>query len=144
MKCADILEAQGIQFNNAQLAAESGINRNGDEQITAGWLSDQLSTAVPFPIQVSGSTFATFKSAKQGVKYTIDVTTDKPEFKNKLETPGKPGTKELEYWHVIYAGHSRYGRGACFGTDDKPGEDWRTVPVPLQDRRGCTAWHTHS
>jgi hypothetical protein len=130
-----ILVAQGIQFNNAQLASESGIDRSGDEQIPTGYLTDQLGAAVPFPIQVSG-TSATFKSVKQGVKYTIDVTTSRTEFKNQLETPGKPGTKELEYWHVIYDGHSRYGRGACFGTDESPGEDWENSSDPAAGPAG--------
>lgn len=130
-----ILVAQGIQFNNVQLAREPGINRRGDEQIPTGFLSDQLSTAAPFPLQFSLSS-ATFKSVNQGVKYTIEVTTDRSKFKEKLQTPGNEGTLELEYWHVIYDGHSRYGRGACFGTDDSPGEDWENSSTPTAGSDG--------
>ena len=130
-----ILLAQGIQFTNADLVSESGINYRGDEQIPTGFLSDQLSTASPFPLQFSSSS-ATFKSVDQGVKYTLTVTADRLELKKKLETPGKPGTKELEYWLVIYDGHSRYGRGACFGADDAPGENWENSASPTSGSSG--------
>jgi len=130
-----ILVAQGLDFNNAQLALYKGINRTGDTQIPNGYLSDNLSAATPFPIEIRG-TSATFKSVKQGVKYTIDVTTDRTEFKRKLETPEKPGTKELEYWHIIYLGHSRYGRGACFGIDNSHGEDWENGSDPAAGTSG--------
>jgi hypothetical protein len=117
------------------LAAESGVDTRGDEQIPGGYLQTKLSSAAPFPIQVSGSS-ATFKSVKQGVKFTIDVTTDRTEFKKKLQQDGKPGTKELEYWHVIYDGHSRYGRGTCFGTDDSKGEKWENSSTPASGPDG--------
>jgi hypothetical protein len=42
----------------------------------------------------------------QGVRFTIEETTDKQQFITWLKTP------EL---HVIYMGHARYGRGPCFG-----------------------------
>jgi len=131
----NILVAQGIQFNNAQLEFESGIDRRGDEQIPTGFLSTKLSAAVPFPIDVSGGG-AVFKNPKQGVKYIIEVTTDREQFKKGLETLGKPGTMELEYWHVIYDGHSRYGRGACFGTEDSPGENWENSSSPTSGSVG--------
>ena len=50
-----------------------------------------------------------FTSEKQKVKFVIVTVVSKKDFKKALETD-KP---EL---HVIYDGHSRYGRGACFDT----------------------------
>lgn len=125
-----ILFAQGIQFNNAQLANGPGIVNRGDFQIPGGYLFDQLKAATPFPMELSGSNAATFKSVKQGVKFTIEVITSRIDFKKGLERDGKPGTKELEYWHVLYDGHSRYGRGTCFGTSDAKGEDWENSQAP--------------
>lgn len=131
-----ILLAQGIQFNNTQLAGESGIVTDGDEQIPGGYLFDQLKSATPFPMQLTGSDSAVFKSVKQGVKFTIQVTTSRTDFKKGLETDGKPGTKELEYWHVIYDGHSRYGRGTCFGTSADKGENWENSSDPTSGPSG--------
>ncbi len=60
-------------------------------------------------------TSAEFVSHVQRVRYTIRVITRKDEYKTALETPGL---------HVIYMGHSRYGRGQCFGPSPTPGDDW--------------------
>jgi uncharacterized protein YkvS len=52
----------------------------------------------------------TYTSDKQKVKYVIVTTVSKKDFKQALETAGPP------HLIVIYSGHSRYGRGACFHT----------------------------
>lgn len=60
-------------------------------------------------------TSAEFVSHTQRVRFRIRVITAKNEFKRAVETAGL---------HVVYMGHSRYGRGPCFGPDPSPGEDW--------------------
>jgi hypothetical protein len=52
----------------------------------------------------------TYTNDQQKVKYVIVVTVSKKDFKQALETKGPP------YLIVLYDGHSRYGRGACFHT----------------------------
>lgn len=60
-----------------------------------------------------------YTSELQKVHFTIQVVTGKSDYKSALETEGM---------HVIYSGHSRYGRGACFGLYDgvveRHGEHW--------------------
>jgi len=56
-------------------------------------------------------------SEKQQVRYTIRPIIKKSEFKTALET---------EDLHVVYDGHSRYGRGTCFSHQDDAatGDQW--------------------
>jgi hypothetical protein len=63
-----------------------------------------------------------YRSDKQRVLYRIRIVETKAEYRKWLQTPGV---------HVIYSGHSRYGRGACFGNTPKPGDRW-------EDGTGCT------
>ncbi len=60
-----------------------------------------------------------YTSDIQRVHFIITLVKSKTDFKNALETGGI---------HVIYAGHSRYGRGACFdtysGTATNHGDQW--------------------
>ena len=62
-----------------------------------------------------------YTNDKQKVKYIIVTVVSKKDFKKALET---------QRLHVIYSGHSRYGRGACFdtykGVHKKEGEQWGT------------------
>ena len=58
---------------------------------------------------------ATFVSHTQRVRFRVRVINTKDEYKRALET------QEL---HVVYMGHSRYGRGQCFGPLPEPGDDW--------------------
>ncbi len=86
---------------------------------------------------------AEYVSDAQRVRYRLRAVDKKSEFKTALETEGVI---------VVYDGHSRYGRGACFdqysGVADKHGEQWESgttddnglfrlgyhyVPVPLSD-----------
>jgi hypothetical protein len=62
-----------------------------------------------------------YRNKHQKVKYLIKVVEAKHEFKKWL------GTRDV---HVIYTGHSRYGRGACFGPDESDGDQW-------EDGTGC-------
>ncbi len=131
-----VLVAQSIQRNNAQVA-NRGIDVKGDLQMPDGYVYNHLKSATPFPMTLtSGGKSAIYKSAKQGVKFILHITTSRLDFKKGLEHDGKPGTKELEYWHVVYDGHSRYGRGACFGPSDAPGEDWENSLNPKKAPNG--------
>jgi len=62
-----------------------------------------------------------FLNRKQKVKYIIKIINSKDKFKNALQTPGV---------HVVYNGHSRHGRGACFDiypadkAADQKGDQW--------------------
>ena len=86
-----------------------------------------------------------YTSESQKVKYVIVTVESKQDFKKALEI-------EEPQLHVIYDGHSRYGRGACFDTYtdvvDPKGEQWESgtgdddglfrlgypyVPVALED-----------
>lgn len=62
-----------------------------------------------------------YTSEKQKVKFVIIQLVSKKDFTLALET-------EVPPLHVIYAGHSRYGRGACFDTNtglaDEKGNQW--------------------
>lgn len=69
-----------------------------------------------------GGEYFVYKSKKQRVIFHLYIVEKKSDFKKWLETPNA---------HVIYAGHSRYGRGACFGDVSDPGDRW-------EDGTGCT------
>lgn len=57
-----------------------------------------------------------YLNVAQWVRFVIKLVEDKDEFVQGLLTPGA---------HVIYDGHARYGRGACFGSGGSgPGEMW--------------------
>ena len=108
----NIVVAQGIEFNNNQL---------GIYQTPGGSLKTRMAAA-GMPLVISAAGDATFKSVKQGVNFTIKVVNTKSAFKAALESD--------KTHHVIYAGHSRFGRGCCFGTNPAAGEDWETGSSP--------------
>jgi LysM repeat protein len=62
----------------------------------------------------AGRLSAKYENANQGVRYEIEIVRSKSALKTALETPGVI---------VVYDGHSRYGRGACFG-DSGTGNTW--------------------
>ena len=110
----NIVVAQGIEFNNADMSA--------DERVPGGSLQTRMAAAgTPLVINAAGDQ-ATFKSVKQGVDFTIKVVNTKSAFKAALESD--------KTHHVIYDGHSRFGRGCCFGTNPAPGEDWENGSSP--------------
>ncbi|BBO88405.1 hypothetical protein [Desulfosarcina ovata] len=87
--------------------------------------NDQGKIMHKVPLTDRGSSHAfryEYINSKQEVIYRLKVVQTKREFKKWLETPGIM---------VIYAGHSRYGRGACFGDMPAPGDRW-------EDGSGCT------
>jgi hypothetical protein len=109
----NIVIAQGIEFNNKDL--------DPDDVIPDGNLSKRM-TAAGLPLVISSAGNATFNSLKQGVNFTIKVVNTKKDWKAALES---------DKTHIaIYDGHSRFGRGCCFGTNDATGEDWEAGSNP--------------
>ncbi len=96
----EIVVAQGVEFNNTDMRAS--------DQMPAG-----LQTF--FPDMTISGTNAEYTSRKQKVRFKIKVVNTKEDFKKALETDGI---------HVVYAGHARYGRGPCFGTNSGKGDQW--------------------
>lgn len=114
----EIVVAQGIQFQNADLRIKAKeVNPTGDpdEMTIPKGLQDDFPDLV-----LRGNDRAVFISDVQHVEFRLRVVNTKSAFKQALETPGI---------HVIYAGHSRFGRGPCFGPElgDPPnetGDNW--------------------
>jgi len=86
------------------------------------WFKTDFSEEVSVPFQECDDGAIEFEIADQGIRYRIRATESKQEFRDAMET---------EDLIVIYAGHSRYGRGCCFGqvpgNRDQhagPGEHW--------------------
>lgn len=77
------------------------------------------------PFEVTDEDAIEFDHPDQGIRYIIRSTESKQEFRDAIETEGLI---------VIYAGHSRYGRGCCFAQVDggsdtggaEPGEYWES------------------
>ena len=127
-----IVVAQGIQFHNQDVSNEFKIDPTFDnpDEVT---IPKSLQNDFP-DIVIRDDNHAVFISDVQRVEFQIEVVNTKDKFKTALETPGI---------HVIYTGHSRYGRGPCFGPDltlgtpgggvvggtipaDLTGENWET------------------
>ena len=116
-----IVVAQGIQFHNAD---RLNLDTDSDAVIPKSLQDD-------FPdIVIQDATHAVFISDVQRVEYRIEVVNTKDKFRDALETSGI---------QVIYTGHSRLGRGPCFGPDlpgsvgangnfkaDITGDNWET------------------
>lgn len=109
----NIVIAQGVEFNNKELPAE--------DRIPDGSLKKRMDAA-GLKLVITSPGNATFQSLKQGVNFTIKVVNTKSELKAALESD--------KTHHVIYDGHSRFGRGCCFGTNSAPGEDWENGSNP--------------
>jgi len=124
--------AQGIQFNNSDLAPwPYMVIPNGLMVPTAAravkdskgqflWPNSMRARA-PLAITVISSTQFEFLSTAQNVKFVVTIVNKKDEYVKALQTSGM---------HVIYDGHARYGRGPCFGDNDAPGEDWENGSDP--------------
>jgi hypothetical protein len=121
----EITIAQGIDFNNANLIKHfpylvipyglvAPLSARG-----GGW-PESMKDRPPLEIIQVGNTFSHY-SRDQGVDYRVTVVTSKTDFRQALLTPNR---------HVIYGGHSRYGRGPCFGPNPSPGEDWENGSTP--------------
>jgi hypothetical protein len=101
-----IVIAEGIEFHESEIGVKSVF----------GYLKQNL--GADFVVDSAGLN-AEYKSEAQQVDYTLEVVHKKSAFKKALETDGII---------VVYAGHSRYGRGACFdqytGKRKVDGKQW--------------------
>ena len=95
-----IVIGQGIQFNNAY---------RQKKKRTGSLIPKSLQDDFP-DIVIQDDSHAVYISDVQRVEYHIEVVTTKDAFRKALETEGI---------HVIYTGHSRLGRGPCFGPELK-------------------------
>jgi hypothetical protein len=104
-----IVIAEGIEFHDSDIGQYSVL----------GYLkSNQSKLSGQLTVDSSGKK-AEYISHDQKVHYKLEVVHKKSEFKTALQTEGII---------AIYAGHSRYGRGACFdqytGAFSKTGDQW--------------------
>lgn len=121
-----IILAQGIQFNNLDMLkwpydmVPDGFT-TGFAKRHEKW-PRSMRKRPPLSIAPTADGFE-YTSAAQGVKFDVKIVSSKSDFRRGLLTCGV---------HVIYAGHSRYGRGACFGPLPRPGEDWENGALPSE------------
>ena len=111
-----IVVAQGLDFRDDDLRARKAKNPKYSEEPLENFLKDNFTTN----FTAKDSTHFEYISDDQRVHFFIEIVRSKEEFSKALNTPGI---------HVIYAGHSRYGRGTCFdpdvsSADYKEGERW--------------------
>jgi hypothetical protein len=123
-----IVLAQGLQFNNSDMPGFCQL----PDALSAGatarnywksypWCPQTLYNRPALALDIKSSTQFEYLSTAQNVRYIVERVLTKNRFKQALETPDV---------HVIYAGHARYGRGPCFGTNNAPGEDWENGTRP--------------
>ena len=140
----EIVAAQGIQFHNADTERQITLLAQNDPTVLRERDQETVPTSLQndFPaatkdfeaITILDDKHAVFISHAQRVEYRLSVVETKDEFKKALETPGI---------QVVYCGHSRFGRGPCFGPDivmsldqsgnlvrDFAGENWETGNDP--------------
>jgi len=109
---------QGKQFHNEDMPA---ITRIPDILLVPGPQRPPQRGVVAMrnqqalPIIDHGNGVHTLVNAEQGVHYTLMVRQKKSELEEYMR---------LENTYLVYAGHARFGRGACFGTGVGPSEEW--------------------
>lgn len=132
----ELVVAQGLQFHNDDVERRIRFLAQTDPATLANLnqLTIPRSLANDFPdIVIQDDNTAVFISDAQRVEFRIRVINTKDAFKTALETPNT---------HVIYCGHARWGRGACFGPDlpvdptnkdgqDITGDNWEMGIDPL-------------
>ncbi|MBE9572094.1 MAG: hypothetical protein IMF11_15805 [Proteobacteria bacterium] len=133
-----------LKYDKRRIVIAEGTDFHELERETTsvfGFLKHRL--GAEFHVDSTGRK-AEYKNHEQKVHYFLEVVHKKSEFKEALKTDGII---------VVYAGHSRYGRGACFDEYTKTcaveGDQWengnndnglfrlgyRYVPVPIHDIR---------
>jgi hypothetical protein len=133
-----IVVAHGIDFRDDDIKERQ--KQGYGEQTLVDFMQSQFTTN----FTLIDAKHMEYISADQQVKFSIEVVHSKEEFKTALNTPDI---------HVIYQGHSRYGRGSCFDPDAPStnyiqGERWEQgdsnrnglyrlgypyVPIPFED-----------
>jgi len=105
--------AQGID------AHESDLSRAHKFKNGYGSIFDYLKREIGSKFVVDSKTEAAYLNVSQRVRYKIKIVQSKKEFKEALETRDA---------HVVYLGHARFGRGACFdqyeSDPDRDGNQW--------------------
>src|SRR5258705_5611655 len=129
--------AQGVQFPNDDFERKIRFLAQGDptDLASLGQFTTPTGLVNDFPdIVIRDDNNAVFISDAQRVEFRIRVINTKDVFKTALETPGI---------HVIYSGHARFGRGACFAPDlpsdpaepggqDLTGNNWEMGTDPVK------------
>jgi len=109
----EIVLAQGIQFH------ESDYEHYKSQGYSVESVFDFLERKIGSDFQTSSSSRGEYTSTQQKVHFIIRIIQSKDDFKQALET---------QNLHVVYDGHSRYGRGTCFdvysGQYDGTGDQW--------------------
>lgn len=129
-----IFFVSGIQFNHghflgklAEDAADPSFTpaerAERTDQFRQQMFPEGLVDAIPqlFTLDDGVKQQAFHFNADQNVLYTIESADDKAGYISALLTQGAL---------VIYGGHARFGRGPCFGSSDKPGDDWENGANP--------------
>ena len=133
----ELVVAQGLQFHNNDVEGRLRFLAQKDPSALSvlGQMTIPRSLANDFSdIVIRDDNNAVFISDAQRVEFRIRVINTKDAFKTALETPGI---------HVIYCGHARWGRGACFGPDlpidlansdgrDITGDNWEMGSDPVK------------
>lgn len=86
-------------------------------QATVAQVFDPLTSMLGDDFEVGDDGIGRYASDAQGVDFEIRPLFTKSEYKEAIQTPDL---------HVVYMGHARYGRGACFARDgsEAPGDSW--------------------
>lgn len=104
----EIVVALGIDAHDGDVPASFHLFRYLRDRLGADFIENS-------------ATEAEYASAAQQVHFRIRLVFGKDDFKQALENPDL---------HVIYDGHARYGRGACFdiytGKANQAGEQWES------------------
>lgn len=99
-----IIVAQGLDFRDDDLRARKAREPRYSEEPLEDFLKNNFTSN----FTALDSTHFEYISDDQRVHFFIEIVRSKDDFHKALGTPGI---------HVIYAGHSRYGRGTCFDPD---------------------------
>jgi hypothetical protein len=99
-----IVVAQGLDFRDDDMKAKNAKRKRNSEEPLVDFLKDNFTNN----FTIKDPTHMEYISDDQQVHFFIEIVRSKEEFSKALDTQGI---------HVIYAGHSRYGRGTCFDPD---------------------------
>jgi len=106
-------------FEERHIVVAAGIDAHDEDNPEAFQVFKFLKKKLGDDFVIADDSHASFENAVQKVRYQISIIKTKKEFKAALENPDL---------HVIYDGHARFGRGACFhpysGLAPQEGDQW--------------------
>jgi len=109
----------GIETRKIYLAQGIGVHESDMLSKGQDTAFQYLSNKIGDDFKVRSDSLAEYTNYKQRVHYIIRIIQSKDKFKNTLMTKGV---------HVVYLGHARFGRGACFDVYSKKentkGDQW--------------------